>query len=129
MYKKLSSAIGVIGLTSLAQAQDLGQDLLPNQPVTQPMLVVADCLPIDEAAAFGYQRYGQVPVLNGWGYLTVVDGDFNPMPSEGMMVVTANFETGTFAIHITYEDGMNCTLIGGLEFSPWPDRYPEGDPT
>lgn len=129
MYKKLLSTIGVIGLSSFAQAQDLGQDLPELPPVVvRPMLLIAECMPIGDAAILGYQEFGQVPVLKGWGYLTVTDQNLEPLPSEGMMVVTANFETGTFAIHITYEDGMNCTLMTGLEFSPWGNIVPPGEP-
>jgi hypothetical protein len=121
VYKTLLTAGSVFGFTMLASAQQL--------PNTQPMLAIAHCMPADQYAEYVVREFGEEPVLMGWGFVDVADENFEPRGSEGMLVVTANFDTGTFSINITYEDGINCTLMQGLEFAPWPGRYPEGEPT
>lgn len=116
MYKTFLLAGGIFSIAVLASAQQL--------PNTQPMLAVAHCMPADEYAAYAAREFGEAPVLMGWGFVDVANENFEPRVSEGMMVITANFDTGTFSVNITYEDGMNCTLMQGLEFEPWPSRYP-----
>lgn len=90
----------------------------PAAPNTIPMYTVADCMPGEEFRNYIVQNFGHQPLLLGYGFVVVVQEDGAETVADGAMFLTANLETGTWSVSITFEDDTICNLISGFELQP-----------
>lgn len=93
---------------------------LPDEaaPDTIPMYTVADCMPGEDFRRYLIQNFGHEPLLLGYGFVVVIQEDGTETVAEGAMFLTANLETGTWSVSITFEDDMSCNVISGLDLQP-----------
>lgn len=87
-------------------------------PDTIPMYTVADCMPGEEFRRYLIQNFGHEPLLLGYGFVVVTQEDGTESVEEGTMFLTANLDTGTWSVSITFEDDMSCNVISGLDLQP-----------
>jgi hypothetical protein len=109
MIKSTALALAFSTVGYLASAQTLN---------TRPMAMTAWCTSIDEFADHAYEYHGEPPVLTGVGYITIL-GDSEPQFAQGLMVITANLDSGSFSLNIGFDDGTNCTLMTGFNLEPF----------
>ena len=118
MFGKIAaSCIALLVTVGCAYPQsDRMQD--PAAPDTIPMYTVADCMPGEDFRRYLIQNFSHEPLLLGYGFIVVVQEDGTETVAEGAMFLTANLETGTWSVSITFEDDMSCNVISGFELQP-----------
>lgn len=111
MFKSFAISSVIFTTAVVATAQDLNT-------ISMPM--VGWCAPIAETARQLTEKYGERPIISGNGFISIPNGNDTEI-AEGTMVITANLDSGSFTVNISFTDGMNCIVLSGFGFSPWPN--------
>lgn len=119
MYSKITSSLFALFVTA-GCAYPQSSEIWPDEaePLTIPMYTVANCMPGDEFRPYIIQNFGHEPLLLGYGIISIIQDDGSAIAADGAMFLTANLDTGTWIVSITFPDDMICNLISGLDLQP-----------
>lgn len=118
MFNKFAASFLALLVTAgcaYPQSGNLPDEAAPN---TIPMYTVADCMPGDEFRNYIVKNFGHEPLLLGYGYVVFIQEDGTEALAEGVMFLTANLDSGSWGISITFEDDMTCSLTYGFDLQP-----------
>lgn len=71
------------------------------------------------------KRYQETPLANGVGSIQYFNNQEQIESNAGIFTFWVNQDSGTFAVTLTFRDGVSCLLTEGIGFEPYTGPLPD----